>query len=275
MSTEACEGMTFTASPPPCRIVGENVMPSSGSISVGRLGIGGVQLGHGGSRERRVLEPRRAGRDRRRAGRCSAAVNGATDDLGLVAGEGGDHPAEAFDGVQVVERHRAVAAAAADRDAKVGEGLLADRERVEAHAVDDRVGAAALVQQVVAAHELGALRGEPAGAAVVAALLVGGGDEQELAGERRAVAREASDGDGLGRHLVLHVGRAAAPDVAVAHGPGEGRDAPFVGLGRHDVEVPEQPQAGSGPRARQADDQVLTFGEVADELGASRPWPAK
>ena len=31
-STEACDGITFTASPPPCRMVGEKVTPSNGSI---------------------------------------------------------------------------------------------------------------------------------------------------------------------------------------------------------------------------------------------------
>ena len=232
---------------------------------IGRFGIVAAQLAHGGARPAWVFEPRAqigvgheavdvAGRDSGHARR------------GFVVGERRDHPTETLDGVEVVQRHRTVAATPVDRQAKLSESLLADRERIEPHAVDERIRAAALVEQVVAAHELGVPCDEPASAAVVAALLVGGGDEQEFSGKRGAGAGEARHGDGLGGHLVLHVGGAATPYVAVTHRSGERWDGPFAGLGRHDVEVPEKAQPRAGAGARQAHDEVLAIGKVADEL---------
>src|SRR5665647_1856906 len=69
----------------------------------------------------------------------------------------------------------------------------------------------------------------------------------------------------LGGHLVLHVGGAAAPHVAVLHEAAEGRHAPFGGVGRDHVHVAHVRQCGAGAGAVEARDEVLPRRRLADE----------
>ena len=76
---------------------------------------------------------------------------------------------------------------------------------------------------------------------------------------------------------VLHVDGAAAPDAAVALLGGERVDLPVGGVGRHDVEVAVDGEAGPvAVRALDADDDAGPPGLALEELG-SRPtsasWP--
>src|SRR5207244_4085478 len=75
--------------------------------------------------------------------------------------------------------------------------------------------ASALVDREIAANRVSVLATEPGKAEVVAYLLVGGRGENEVAARPELVARERGDRHRAGRHLPLHVERAAAPDLPV------------------------------------------------------------
>ncbi len=83
---------------------------------------------------------------------------------------------------------------------------------------------------------------EHLGAVMTAGLLVGGEAEHDRAiGHRVRAGPGADDGQQHGVE-VLHVDRAAAPQVAVADLAGERVDLPVLGRGRHDIEVAVQQQ---------------------------------
>jgi hypothetical protein len=100
---------------------------------------------------------------------------------------------------------------------------------------------------------------------VFTVLLVDSGRILDRAGEVGARALEARQRHGLGGHLVLHVGGAAAPHVAVLHDATERRHAPFGGVGRNHVRVAHVGQCGAGAGAVEARDEVLTLRQLADE----------
>ena len=242
------------------------VAPNSGSMRPATTGSSGAQLGAGGARAPRVLEAgrqggvghedvdearRRARDDRRRVGQA----------------EGDDGARQVDDGAALLLGHGPVAAAAAGADAELGEGLLADGQQEHLLAVDREPQAAhALVEAVVGLEGLRPVLAEPLHAAVRADLLVGGGGVLDGAGEGSAGALEARERDGLGRHLVLHVGGADAPHVAVLHDAGERRHAPLAGVGRHHVEVAHHRERPARPRPVQPGHQALPVGQLAVEL---------
>jgi hypothetical protein len=99
--------------------------------------------------------------------------------------------------------------------------------------------AAALVEQVVDAREVGPLLGDPLRAEDPAGLLVGDADHLQRPAEASAGAREVRRRDGLGRGLVLHVDRAAAVQEPVAQLGAPRVGGPVLGVGEHGVDVRE------------------------------------
>ena len=141
-----------------------------------------------------------------------------------------------------------------------------DRQR-EAADLADRLGHA--VEQV------GPVVDQPLAAVLAAGLLVGDEREHQVARRHDARAFEVpGDRDHHPDH-VLHVDRAAAPDVAVLDRAGERMHAPVGRLGGHHVEVAVQHQGAAlavgalqsgehvGPARRAGLD---VFGRVADLL---------
>ena len=119
--------------------------------------------------------------------------------------------------------------------------------------------AGALVEQHVAAGGFGMLGAQPGGADLAAGLLVG--DEQQLqraAGGPPAGAGAGRAGDRLGCDLVLHVERAAAPQVAVGDLTGPGIVGPVGRIGEDRVDVAEQTEHRTVVIAAQGRDQVRT-----------------
>jgi hypothetical protein len=145
--------------------------------------------------------------------------------------------------------------------------LLADAERVDATAAELERGAAALVDDVVAADLVRMVLAEPVRAQLAAGLLVRGEDEQQLAGRRPpAIASEAQAGGELARDLALHVECSAPPDHSVCE-LGRPRVArPLGGVGADGVDVAEQGQGRAFARAAQARDEVRALGLGREQL---------
>src|SRR5262249_5880185 len=103
-------------------------------------------------------------------------------------------------------------------------------------------------------------------------LLVGGGDEDQVARAAPALSREGRYGDRARRHLALHVESAAAPHLAVDELAPERVALPLARVGEADV-------GGGGARERRAAtapadprDEVRALGRARVEgaLDASR-----
>ena len=147
-------------------------------------------------------------------------------------------------------------------------GLLADVDRDD----DATVGqlqtlAAALVERVVGG-DVGAGLDQPRHPDLLGAvLLVGLGDEHQVAAGLEPRTGERGHGHGPARGLVLHVHRAAAPDVAVVVEVAvERRVLPVLGVGRDDVRVAEQRQGRPLAGAGDAGDQVGAVGIAGHQL---------
>ncbi len=159
-------------------------------------------------------------------------------------------------GIVGAHRHRGVAGHAIGGQREAKHALLSDRHGVAALGAHRQHLAAALVEQEVAAHELGALRAYPLGTRA-ALLLVGHRDQQEIPARRApALAGQRADGHRLGRRLALHVERPAAPHAAFGERPRPRVVAPSLRLGEDGVHVREQPEHGTLRAAAQAGDQV-------------------
>src|SRR5437016_2102813 len=89
-------------------------------------------------------------------------------------------------------------------------------------------------------HHLRVVLHEPARANAAADLFVRRREEDYVAPERHAGALQREQAQELRDRLALHVQRAAAPEVAVLHGPAERVDFPVFGAREHDVPAVEQ-----------------------------------
>jgi hypothetical protein len=205
-----------------------------------------------------------------------------------VGADARDRAGQPGDGVVVVD-HRAVAGPAARRQAHPGHALLRGLDQVDAATAHGGGEPADLAHGLGAVGEqVGVLLDEDPGAVVPARLLVGGEAQHQLAtgcGLRcRAGAHDAQQH----RVEVLHVDRAAPPDVTVLDLAAERVDLPVGRLGRYDVEVAVDQQRGAtvaaaparhhvGPARAALDDPALDpdlveqRGDVLGGLALPRP----
>jgi len=185
----------------------------------------------------------------------------------LVVVERAHHIGGTHHRVAAPQRHRGVTRFAADHHAKLRGALLTDVQLVEPPAAGHvQKLPAALVEQIVAAHQVGALRAQPARPADGAVLFVGLGHEDDLAGEVAALVGQACHHHAEGSQQVLHVDRAATPHVAIFDNTGEGRLGPVLGGRRHHVFVGHEHEAGTGTRAGKRGDEATPLGRLADDL---------
>ena len=136
----------------------------------------------------------------------------------------------------------------------------ADDQRVDPAPVGEHETVVGLGDGVVAV-QIGPLPHQPGHAdGVHAVLLVGLGDQQDVAIRHPAAASQHCERDGAGGRLALHVECTAPPEVAVAHLTGERRDAPVLGIRVDHVGV-------AGERERRA---RAATAHPGDEVGARR-----
>jgi hypothetical protein len=150
-------------------------------------------------------------------------------------------------------RHRGVPRDAVGVEAEAEDALLADAHGEDAAVLVRDDGAAALVEEEVAAHEVGVVLADPLRALLAAGLLVDDADDEQVAAGRPPPGlREPDRRDGLGRRLRLHVERAATPDAAVGHVARPRAVRPLRRRRQHGVHVGEQPEhrAVGRPRRR-------------------------
>ena len=245
-SASACEGITFVLLR--CRgLVGTRVTPSIGSASRSRARR---------DRGEAARPPREPGPDRGPSGRSSSSVRG-SDPLGgrlerrLVARALGSAGASFSSALSPIAGIEAWPGDAAGAQQEAVDALLADAERVEARPLELEGGAAALVDDHVAAHRSGCSAQSHAAPMLGAHLLVGRGDElsSPAAGASRRGPSEIAARD-LGRDLALHVLGAAAADLAVDDVADPRGEAPLRRVGGDRVDVAEQAQGLARARRR-------------------------
>ena len=160
-------------------------------------------------------------------------------------------------------RHRRVPGDPVGAEREAVYALLADAHRVGALVAERQQLAAALVEQVVAAHQVRVLGAHVRGAGA-AHLLVGHGDHEQVPARRApALVGQRAGRHHLGCGLALHVERAAAPYVPVGERARPGAVLPAGGVGPHGVHVREQPQHRARRLAAQAGHQVRPLGVLA------------
>ena len=184
---------------------------------------------------------------------------------------------------------RRVPAAAVNAQHERRAHLLRGRGEVERPLADHHAVAGALVERVLGANRLGMLLAEPGEPEVDADLLVGGRDEDQVAAGLESLPGERGHRHRARRDLALHVERAAAPDLAVAKLARPGVDLPLGGIGENRVRVREerQPRPVAAPgnprdevrplrhlRVELAGDAVL-LEVVAQELGRTGLVPGR
>ncbi len=161
-----------------------------------------------------------------------------------------------------------VAAAPVHQQRERRRRLLCGGTRVEHLAAELQPVARPFVHRVLAPHRIGVLLAQPAQALVLTLshLLVGRGDEEQVAGRAEALTGKRSDRDRARSHLALHVQSAAAPHTAVPQLPRPGIHLPLGRVGEHGVGVREQQQPWpvSGPRKPR--DEVRARGVASVEL---------
>ena len=118
----------------------------------------------------------------------------------------------------------------------------------------DRAGEKALTQQLelrtatfvdgeFSVDRVEVMRGQPSDPAVpVADLFVARGHQNQIAIERQSPAVSFDKGHELGRHLALHIQRAATPDEPVVDFAAEGIVGPVLPFHPDDIEVTHQQQ---------------------------------
>ena len=169
------------------------------------------------------------------------------------AADPGQHLAEVRDRVVADRRGAAVPGLADGGDASGVGALLADADADQAPAVGQLEQLAAALVDAQVRPDVGAGLEQPAHADVGhAVLLVGDGEEPQVAPRPPARPDELLDRDRTGRDLALHVQRAAPVEVAVVVEDAlERRMGPVAGVDGHDVGVTHEREARRtrlGPR---------------------------
>ena len=163
----------------------------------------------------------------------------------VVLGEAAHHLGRLHEGVVGAQGLRGVARGAAHGQDAPEDALLTGDDRQPDPLGGVRGEPARLGDEVVHAHLVGHVFGEPLGAVAPESLLVGHADEQQVPLGTEPLDRQVADGDGHGRRQVEHVDRAAPPHLPVDELAPEGVVRPVLGVGRHHVGVAEQGQRGS------------------------------
>ncbi len=237
-------------------IVGANVSESSGSTSVRAIGC------TASARADRLLHRRHLAEDRleQRLGL------GQVPQARAIHGQLLDDPRRLHERVVGDRRHRGVAAAAAHAEQERRAHLLGGGAEVERPAAEHDPVAAALVDRVVGAHRVRVLADEPREPEVLADLLVGRGDEDEVAVRPEPLPRQARDRDRARRHLALHVERPAPPDLAVDDLARPRVALPLGRVGEHGVGVGEERERRPAPVPADPRDEVGALRHLRDQL---------
>ena len=138
--------------------------------------------------------------------------------------------------------------------------------------------AAVGVDAEVGVDEVPAIAEQPRNAVGVAAFLVLGQGDDDVAVGREPFLFEPDECRDQGSGLVLYVGRSAAVEVAVTLEEREGVERPVLAKGLDDVEVADEEDGAEGAVAAVADYQVHVLRLRPDELNvvlreAGRPEP--
>jgi hypothetical protein len=221
--------------------------PASGAIERARECVGG---GRNGAEERR--EEALDLRDQLR--------------LDLERAEPRNQRRRLDEGVVPDRRHRRVPAAAVHAQQKRRAHLLARRAQIEHLAAELDPVAGPLVEREVGADGGRVLLDEPLQAESVADLLVGGRDEDEVAGAPPAFACERRERDGRRGDLPLHVERSAPPDLLADELAAERVALPLARVGEHDVGVREQRERRPAAGPADARDEIRALGNARVEL---------
>src|SRR6185312_852346 len=118
--------------------------------------------------------------------------------------------------------------------------LLGGAAQISGPPVDHEPVAAALVHAVVGSDGVGMVGAKPGEPEVLADLLVGRGNEDDVARGDESLPGQGGDGDGRGGHMALHVESAASPDLAVAELARPWIEGPLLGVGAHRVRVRDE-----------------------------------
>src|SRR6185295_13868929 len=153
-------------------------------------------------------------------------------------------------------RHRGMPATAVNVQDEGRAHLLGGAAQISGPPVDHEPVAAALVHAVVGSDGVGMVGAKPGEPEVLADLLVGRGNEDDVARGDESLPGQGGDGDGGGGHVALHVESAASPDLAVAELARPGIEGPLLGVGAHRVRVRDE-----GERRASA------AGEARNEVG--------
>ena len=148
------------------------------------------------------------------------------------------------EGVVGEQRRRAVAGGAPHPKRRPVRALLADDDRELDPRRRGDGDAARLGDDVVGGHGVGLVLDQPLGPGLAEVLLVGHGEEHEVAGGPEAVLGQVAGGDRHGRGEVEHVYGAPTPYLAVDELAAERVSLPPIGVGRHHVGVAHQHHAG-------------------------------
>ena len=118
---------------------------------------------------------------------------------------------------------------------------------------------------------------DPPGARLAAGLLVGGGEEDDVARGGLAGALQRDERHQLGDRDALRVERPASVDVAVLPHAAERRHAPGTRVGRDDVEVGEEDDRPAAPAPGEEGVEVAAVRARLDHVGrdALRPELAR
>ena len=146
--------------------------------------------------------------------------------------------------------------------------LLTDAHLHDLATVGQDVDVVALVDAVFAVgHHVGPVLYEPASAGLAARLLVGRGEQDQVAVEGLAAALDGDHRHQLDGADALAVERATSVHEAAFTRPGERRHPPGPRVGGHHVEMGQQDDGPPGAAPRQPSVQIPPPGGRLDHLG--------